>query len=83
MTFCYPTKFTHFYLQQTNDVVSKHLLVSIGDQERSISVGDTVRPILLALDLLVLLEVGYHDNGVDVFLPDHPPKVNQSLAQWT
>ena len=74
---------THLKLQEANDVVGKHLLVSYGHNEGSKLFGPIIRPVLLTLDFIVFFEVSYHGNSVYVFLPNHSPKVYNSLLKWT
>ena len=74
---------THLKLQQANGVVSKHLLVSYGHNERSKVIGFIIGPVLLTLNLIALFEVSYHGNSVYIFLPNHSPKVYNSFLKWT
>ena len=82
-TFVVKLKYTYFNPKFSNSEVSKHLLVNQGDVERSKIFGVTVGPVLLTLDFLILLDVGYHDDSVYLFLPYHPPVISQCRTEWT
>ena len=47
----------------------------------SIGCSPFVWPILVALCPRPLLQMGEHDNGLDIALPNHPPKVGKSFRQ--
>ena len=78
MFFC-----TYFNLKQSNSEVSKHFLITQGNSEGSIIFRAILRPVLLTFDLFTLLDVGYHDDSVYLFLPYHSPVINKCPTDWT
>ena len=60
---------THSDLHCPDAVVSKHLMFSQGNLERTEILGPRVWPVLLTLALVTFLQVGYHDNDRGLLLP--------------
>ena len=79
----YSTIHTYREFEPPYDVVGKQLAISDGDFKRPIASGASVRPVLLALCLGALLEVGDHYNSADPLLPHQPPEVHKSLGERT
>ena len=71
---------THSDLDGPDAVVSKDLVLCEGDFEGSKGHTPTFRPVLLALLLAPLLEVGHHDDGGGPLLPDQPPESQLSIC---
>ena len=70
-------------MKVTYDVVGKHLLLSQSDCEGSVGHAPGVRPVLVALHIVALYHVGYHDDRADVLLPYSPPEINYCLRKRT
>jgi len=70
-------------IQCSDDVVSKHLLVSKCDSEWPILLGLLVRPVLLTLPLTSLHNIGEHHNDLHLLLPHKPPKISDSCWKRT
>ena len=70
-------------MHSPNLIVSKHLVLCEGDLEGPIVRAATVWPVLLALLLVALIQVGHHDNDGRPLLPYQPPEVNDSLGNGT
>ena len=64
-------------------VVCQRLLVGHGHLEGAKVLCVLVRPVLVALGLASLHEVGDHHNGGSPLLPHQPPEVHHSLGQGT
>ena len=73
----------YIHLHGPDSVVSKDLLLCEGDLERSVGGAPCLRPVLLALLLVALLQVGHHDYGNGPLLPHQPPEINNSFRNGT
>ena len=60
---------THSDLHCPDAVVSKHLMFSKGNLERTEITSTRVWPVLLTLALVTFIQVGYHDNDGGLLLP--------------
>lgn len=80
-----PVRTPHSYLhvQFPLHVVCIHLFVSQRESEWAVLLRTQVRPVSLTLLLQVLLEVGYHGNGLHPLLPDQPPEVRDGDREGT
>ena len=70
---------THRDRESSDGVVCKDLLVSYGHLERPKLLLSTLWPILLTLDAVALLHIGYHDNRRGMLLPNQTPEIYNSL----
>ena len=75
-------KWLNLNLQCSDNVVSKHLLVSKCDSEWPILLGLLVWPVLLTLPLTSLHNIGEHHNDLHLLLPHKPPDICESIWQW-
>ena len=83
--YMHPQTFDAYFKQHfPGNVVRKTLLLHIRDHIRSqLNVVSLFGPVLLTFDLHALFKVGNHGDGIDLFLPYQPPKVNNSMRQGT
>ena len=72
---------THRDKQLSDGVVCEHLLVCEGDFERTVLLGPLLWPVLLTLLLSSLHSIGYHGNHMELFLPNHPPEISDSVRE--
>jgi len=72
---------THSSKQLSDGVVCKHLLVCEGDLEGTVLLGPLAGPVLLALLLVPLPNIGYHGNYRNPLLPHQPPEVSNGVRE--
>ena len=75
--------FTYSNLKGPDGVVSKHLLVSNGDRERTKLLLSSFGPIQFTFDFLAFCEVSQHDNRGWPLLPYQTPEVHKSVGSGT
>ena len=70
-------------VKMSDDIISQCDCVDQRDFVVVAHDGAHLWPILGALDLQLLYEVGQHDNGRHIVVPYHTPEVSHSLRQGT
>ena len=78
----YEKKNVHLDNMESPDTVGgKFLDVRECDRDRSVGLGTSRRPILVALDPRPLLEFGHHHYRCSPHLPAHAPEIDACLWQ--